>query len=87
MLVTFCDQVKQAFLPLTMVDNVMVHEMLHEADSCGPVWSFFMTDQPVCKLLGHKAVRVSTQVVTSFLYQLSIVESQPWGVRSTLAVS
>lgn len=61
----------------TMVYNVMVHQLLHEADRCGPIGSFLVADQPVSKLLGHNAVGVSAQMVPSILDQFAIMQPQP----------
>ena len=63
---------------LTMVNNVMVHKMLHETDCCGTIRCLLVSHEPVCELLGHKAVGVRAQMVPPFLNELAIVEPQPW---------
>lgn len=63
--------------PPTVVDDVVVHQLLHEADARLPVRGFFMVDQPVRKLLGHEAVGVGSEVVAPVLNELPIVEAKP----------
>lgn len=54
-------------LLLTVVNNVMVHEVLHEAHSSYSICSFLVAHKPIYKLLCHKAVRIRAQVVASVL--------------------
>ena len=42
-----------------------------------------MFDQPIDKLLGHKAVWVSAQVVPPVLDHLPLVEPQPGGIQTS----
>lgn len=58
---------------VTVVNDVMIHEVLHEADGCRSIRSFLMAHQPVYKFLCHKAVWIRAQVVASVLDQFSIV--------------
>lgn len=60
-----------------MVDDVVVHQLLHEADARLSVWCFFVVNQPVCELLGHEAVWVRSEVITSVLNELPIMEAKP----------
>lgn len=63
--------------PPTVMDDVMVHQLLHEADARLSVRCFFVVDEPVCELLRHEAVWVRSEVVTSVLNELPIVEAKP----------
>lgn len=62
---------------LTVMNNVIIHEVLHETDSCCSIWSFLMAHKPAYKLLCYKTVGIRAQVVTSVLNQFAIVKSQP----------
>lgn len=61
----------------TMVNDVVVHEVLQQADGGHPIWSFFMAQNPVYELLSYEAVGICAQVVASVLDQLPIVKPQP----------
>lgn len=74
--------------PHTMVDDVVVHQLLHQADARLSVWGFLVVNQPVRELLRHEAVGVSSEVVTPVLNELSIVQAKPGernGQRAQLA--
>lgn len=60
---------------LTVVNDVMIHEVLQEADSSCSVWSFLVAQKPVNKFLCYKTVGICAQVVASVLDQFSIVKS------------
>lgn len=62
---------------LTVMNDVMVHEVLHETNSRRPIQSLLVTHQPVDQLLRHKAVRIRPQVVAPILDQFSVVKPQP----------
>lgn len=60
-----------------MVDDVVVHEVLQQADGGHPIWSFLMAHDPVDELLSYEAVGIRAKVVASVLDQLPIVKPQP----------
>lgn len=60
-----------------MVNDVVVHEVLQQADGGHPIRSFFVAQNPVYELLSHEAVGIRAQVVASVLDQLPIVKPQP----------
>ena len=60
-----------------MVDDVVIHEVLHEAGSSCSIWSFFMAHKPVYKFLCHEAVWIGAQVVASVLDQFPVMKPQP----------
>lgn len=60
-----------------MVDDVVVHEVLQQADGGHPIWSFLMAHDPVGELLSDEAVGIRAKVVASVLDQLPIVKPQP----------
>lgn len=62
---------------VTVVNDVMVHEVLQEADSGGSVGSLLVAHDPVDQLLRHEAVGVCSQVVAPVLDQLPVVKPQP----------
>lgn len=62
---------------LTVVNDVMIHEVLQEADSGCSIRSFLVAHKPVYKFLRHKAIGIRAQVVTSVLNQFPIVKPQP----------
>lgn len=64
---------------VTMVNDVVVHEVLQEADCSGSVRSLLVAYDPVDQLLRHEAVGVRSQVVASVLDQLPVMKPQPWG--------
>lgn len=70
----------------TVVDDVVIHQLLHEADAGLAVGRFLVLDEPVRELLGHKAVGVRPQVVPPVLDQLPIVETKPGGERHSWAL-
>lgn len=75
-------------MPHTMVDDVMVHQLLHQADARLSIWGFLVVNQPVRELLRHEAVGVSSEVVTPVLNELSIMQAKPGernGHRAQLA--
>lgn len=61
----------------TVMNDIMVHEVLHKLDCSLSIRHFFMRNQPVNKLLSHKTIRVRSQMVSAVLYQLAIMYSQP----------
>lgn len=63
----------------TVVNDVVVHEVLQQADGRGPIRSLFVAQDPVHQLLSHEAVGIGAQVVASVLDQLPVVKPQPWG--------
>lgn len=65
-----------------MVDDVVVHQLLHEADGGLAVGRVLVLHQPVRELLGHEAVGVRAQVEPPVLDQLPIVETEPGGNSS-----
>lgn len=65
-----------------MVDDVVIHEFLHQADGSLTVGCFLVVDEPVRELLGHEAVGICPQVVPPVLHQLPIVETKPGGKGS-----
>lgn len=71
-----------------MVDDVVVHQLLHQADARLSIWGFLVVNQPVRELLRHKAVGISSEVVTPVLNELPIVQAKPGernGHRAQLA--
>lgn len=65
-----------AFL-LTVVDDVMIHEMLQEADGGRSIGGFLVAHKPVYKFMCYKAVGIGAQVVASVLDQFSIMKPHP----------
>ncbi len=55
------------------MNDIMVHEVLHELDSSLSIRHFFMSNQPVNKLLSHKTIWVRSQMVSAVLYQLAVM--------------
>lgn len=64
---------------VTVVNDVMVHEVLQEADGGGSVRSLLVAHDPVDQLLRHEAVGVRSQMVAPVLDQLPVMKPQPWG--------
>lgn len=60
-----------------MVNDVVVHEVLQQADGSHPIRGFLMAQNPVYELLSDEAVGIRAQVVASVLDQLPIVKPQP----------
>lgn len=62
---------------LTVVNDALVHKLLHDLDGSGPVRGLLMFKQPINELLGHKAVWVSAEVVPSIFDHLCFMQTQP----------
>lgn len=60
-----------------MVDDVVIHEVLHEAGSSCSIRSFLMAHEPVYKFLCHEAVWIGAQVVAPVLDQFPVMKPQP----------
>lgn len=58
---------------ITMVNDVVVHQVLQEADCGGSVRSLLVAHDPVDQLLRHKAVGVRSQMVAPVLDQLPVM--------------
>lgn len=67
---------KTAQVRLTMVNDALVHEPLHDLDGSGSVRGLLMLKQPIDELLGHKAVWVSAEVVPSIFDHLGFMQAQ-----------
>lgn len=64
---------------LTVVDDALVQQPLHDADGCVSIRRLLVVQQPVDQLSAHEAVGVSPQVVAPVLDHLPLVEPQPGG--------
>lgn len=64
---------------LTVVDDALVQQPLHDADGRVPIRRLLVVQQPVHQLAAHKAVWVSPQVVAPVLDHLPLVEPKPGG--------
>lgn len=62
---------------LTVVDDALVQELLHDLDGRVAVHRLLVLNEPVDELLGHEAVGVRAQVVPPVLDHLPFVEPQP----------
>lgn len=64
---------------VTMVNDVVVHEVLQEANCGGSVRSLLVAHDPVDKLLRNEAIGVRSQMIAPVLDQLPVMKPQPWG--------
>lgn len=62
---------------LTVVDDVMIHEMLQKADGSCSIRGFLMAHKPVYKFMCYKAVGIGAQVVAPVLDEFSIMKPHP----------
>lgn len=62
---------------LTVVNDALVQQLLHDLDGRVSLRGLLVFDQPVDELFGHEAVWVSSQVVPPIFDHLPFVESQP----------
>lgn len=67
---------------LTVVNDALVQQLLHDLDGRVSLRGLLVFNQPVDELFGHEAVWVSSQVVPPILDHLPFVEPQP-GRRQT----
>lgn len=57
-----------------MMDNALVQQLLHDLDGRVSVRSLLVLDQPINKLLSHKAVGVGTEMMPPIFDDLALME-------------
>lgn len=68
-----CDVVDEP----TMVNDALVEKFLHDPDGRFSFRCFFVLNQPINNLLGHKAVWVGAEMMPPVFDHFTLMESQP----------
>lgn len=68
-----------ANIALTMMDNAVIQQFLHQFNCSLSVGGLFMVNQPVDELFGNEAVGVCLEVVPPIFDDLFFVQSEPGG--------
>lgn len=59
-----------------MMDDALIQQLLHDLDGHVSIWSLLVFDQPVNKLLSHKAVGVGTEMMPPVFDDFALMKPQ-----------